>query len=541
MTTRDSTATKEWQALRVHHDEVKGMTLGELFASDPARAGAFTVSECGLLMDYSKNRVTARTMALLNDLAMSRGLEKEIARMFGGEKINATEGRAVLHVALRNLGGDPIILDGIDVMPGVRAVLERMREFSDEIRDGNWKGHTGRPVRNIVNIGIGGSDLGPSMATEALAFYSRRELRSFFVSNVDGSHIMETLRGLDPEETLFIVASKTFTTQETMANAATARRWVVDSLGSDAAVRRHFVAVSTNSSAVAAFGIDRERMFEFWDWVGGRYSLASAIGLSLMISIGPERFFEMLEGMHEMDMHFLRTPFTRNMPVILALIGIWHVNFFGAESCAVLPYDQYLRRFPAYLQQADMESNGKGTDRDGNRVNYATGPVVWGEPGTNGQHAFYQLLHQGTRLVPVDFIGFASPLWEAGNHHRLLVAHMIAQAEALAFGKSADQLRAEHIPERLIPFRTFEGNRPSTVILADRLDPRTLGKLIALYEHKIFVQGIIWNIYSFDQWGVELGKALANRIIGEFEQGRWHDGGHDSSTSALMRYCLERG
>ncbi|MBN2079618.1 MAG: glucose-6-phosphate isomerase [Spirochaetes bacterium] len=540
MTTRDCTSTKEWRALRDHHEKVKNLTLRELFESDPARAEAFTIRDCGLLMDFSKNRITARTMTLLNDLAVSRGLENEIARMFGGEKINATEGRAVLHVALRNIDGEPMLLDGFDVMPGVCSVLKKMSEFSERVRAGDWKGYTGRALKNIINIGIGGSDLGPSMATEALAFYSQRDLHSFFVSNVDGTHIMETIRDLDPEETLFIIASKTFTTQETMANAATARRWIVDSLGSDEAVRRHFVAVSTNSSEVAAFGIDREQMFEFWDWVGGRYSLASAIGLSLMISIGPERFLELLRGMHEMDMHFLRTPFKRNMPVVLALIGIWYINFFGAETYAVLPYDQYLRRFAAYLQQADMESNGKGVDRDGNMVDYATGPVVWGEPGTNGQHAFYQLLHQGTRLVPIDFIGFTRPLWETGNHHRLLTAHMIAQAEALAFGRSAEQLHAENIPERLIPFRTFEGNRPSTIILADRLAPSTLGRLIALYEHKIFVQGIIWNIFSFDQWGVELGKALANRILKEIDEGQDASSGHDSSTGALIRYYLEQ-
>ncbi len=440
------TGMKEWKALRAHHDELKGMTLKGLFNSDPERAAAFTLYECGIHFDYSKNRVTGRTMGLLFDLAVACGLTREIERMFGGEKINATEGRAVLHVALRNIGGSPMTADGTDVMPAVGAVLTKMHGFSDRVRSGEWKGHTGLPVKNIVNIGIGGSDLGPSMATGALGYYSKRELRSYFVSNVDGTHIMETLRGLRPDETLFIIASKTFTTQETMTNAATARKWIIDALGTEDAIRSHFVAVSTNSAEVSEFGIDSENMFEFWDWVGGRYSLASAIGLSLMIAIGYEHFLEMLRGMHEMDMHFLSAPFERNIPIIMALLGVWYNNFFGAETCAVLPYDQYLARFPAYLQQADMESNGKSVDREGKRVAYPTGPIIWGEPGTNGQHAFYQLIHQGTRLIPVDFIGFARPLWETGDHHRKLTANLFAQAAALAFGKGEEELRDQGVP-----------------------------------------------------------------------------------------------
>lgn len=530
------TVMKEWKALEAHFKEVRDVTLKTLFDSDPARAGQFTISAEEILFDYSKNRVTDTTIRLLVDLAVACDLKGEIERMFRGEKINATEGRAVLHTALRNLSGGPVMVDGKDVMPGVMAVLAKMRDFSDRVRDGGWKGFTGKPMKHIVNIGIGGSDLGPCMATEALKYYSRRDLKSYFVSNVDETHIMETLRLCDPEETLFIIASKTFTTQETMTNAETARKWLVDKLSSDMAVPNHFVALSTNAAEVKRFGIDTENMFEFWDWVGGRYSLASAIGLSLMISIGYDHFMSLLKGFHSMDNHFRHAPFERNIPVIMALLGIWYGNFFGAETHAVLPYEQYLHRFAAYLQQADMESNGKCVDRGGRRVSYGTGPVIWGEPGTNGQHAFYQLIHQGTRLIPADFIGFTRSLHNEGDHHRKLMANFFAQTEALAFGKPADELRREGVPEALVPYRTFEGNRPTTTIMARELTPCVLGRLIAMYEHKIFTQGVIWNIYSFDQWGVELGKALAKNIMPELVAGSGADLKHDSSTNSLIRY-----
>ncbi len=536
MAGKSLTDMKEWKALAGHFEEIKDVTLKSLFDSDAKRAELFTIIENDILFDYSKNRITGKTMRLLVDLAEACGLKGEIERMFRGEKVNATEDRAVLHVALRNLSGGPIIVDGADVMPGVMAVLDKMKGFSERVRDGRWKGYTGKAIRNIINIGIGGSDLGPCMATEALKYYSQRDLESFFVSNVDDTHIMEALRVCDPEETLFIIASKTFTTQETMTNAETARKWIIGNLSSEKAVPCHFVALSTNAAEVKRFGIDTENMFQFWDWVGGRFSLASAIGLSLMISIGYDQYVSLLEGFNAMDNHFRNTPFDRNIPVIMALLGVWYGNFFGAETHAVLPYDQYLHRFPAYLQQADMESNGKSVDRGGRRVAYKTGPVIWGEPGTNGQHAFFQLIHQGTRLVPADFIGFARSLYGTGDHHRKLMANFFAQTEALAFGRSADELRKEGIPETLVPFRTFEGNRPTTTIMAERLTPFTLGRLIALYEHKIFVQGIIWNIYSFDQWGVELGKALAKNIMPELAIGFKGELKHDGSTNGLIRY-----
>jgi glucose-6-phosphate isomerase len=533
------TEMKEWKALGSHFEEIRNVTMKSLFDADAGRAEKFTIVDEDILFDYSKNRITEKTMRLLIDLAEASGLSGEIERMFRGEKINVTEDRAVLHTALRNLSGSPVMVDGADVMPGVMAVLDKMNDFSCRVRDGRWKGFTGKIMKNIVNIGIGGSDLGPCMATEALKFYSRRELKSYFVSNIDDTHIMETLRECDPEETLFIIASKTFTTQETMTNAETARKWLVGKLSSEKAVPRHFVALSTNAEEVKRFGIDAEHMFEFWDWVGGRYSLTSAIGLSLMISIGYDQFMSLLKGFHSMDNHFRKTPFERNIPVIMALLGIWYGNFFGAETHAVLPYEQYLHRFSAYLQQADMESNGKSVDREGRRVVHMTGPVIWGEPGTNGQHAFYQLIHQGTRLVPADFIGFTRSLFNAGDHHRKLMANLFAQTEALAFGKSADELRREGVPEALIPYKTFEGNRPTSTIMAEKLTPSLLGKLIALYEHKIFVQGIIWNIYSFDQWGVELGKALAKKILPELDAVFKGDLKHDSSTNSLIRYYRE--
>ncbi len=536
MNRKKLTDMTEWKALERHYNEIRDISLRSLFDTDAGRAEKFTIIEDGILFDYSKHRINEKTIGLLVALADACGLKDETERMFRGEKINATEDRAVLHTALRNLSGDPVLVDGKDVMPGIRAVLEKMKDFSDRVREGRWKGFTGKPMKNIVNIGIGGSDLGPCMAAEALKYYSRRDLRSYFVSNIDGTHIMETLLLCDPAETLFIVASKTFTTQETMTNAETARKWIVEKLSSEKAIPRHFVALSTNAAAVSAFGIDAGNMFEFWDWVGGRYSLTSAIGLSLMIAIGAEHFMSLLRGFHAVDNHFRSAPFERNIPVIMALLGIWYVNFFGAETHAVLPYDQYLNRFAAYLQQADMESNGKSVDREGRRVDYMTGPVIWGEPGTNGQHAFYQLIHQGTRLVPADFIGFARPLHDAGDHHRKLAANLFAQTEALAFGKTAEVLRGEGVPGALIPYRAFEGNRPTSTIMAERLNPEVLGKLIALYEHKIFVQGIIWDIYSFDQWGVELGKALAKNILPELEPGASGALRHDGSTNALIRY-----
>ena len=523
-----------WTALTAHHAKLADVHLRTLFAEDPGRGERFALEAAGLYLDYSKNRVTAETLRLLLALAEVAGLRGRIDAMFAGEKINVTEQRAVLHVALRTPRDRRIVVDGRDVVPDVHAVLDRLTAFSTAVRTGAWTGFTGRPVRNVVNIGIGGSDLGPVMAYEALRPWSDRRLTMRFVSNVDGADFAEATRDLDPAETLFVVSSKTFTTQETLVNARAAREWSVRALG-ERAVARHFVAVSTNAVEVAKFGIDPANMFEFWDWVGGRYSYDSAIGLSLMIAIGPEHFRAMLAGFHEMDEHFRTAPFERNMPVLLGLLGIWYANFFGAESHAVLPYSHYLARLPAYLQQLDMESNGKSVDRDGRRVDYQTGPVIWGTPGTNGQHAYYQLLHQGTRLVPCDFIGFARMPTPLRAQHDLLTANLIAQAEALAFGKTSAEVAAEGVPAAQVPHRTFEGNRPSNVILAAELTPAALGRLVALYEHKVFVQGTIWRVNSFDQWGVELGKALAGRIAPELDAQMEPPLRHDSSTTALIR------
>jgi len=529
------TERPEWQALREHYDVVKDLTMRSLFEGDPARASRFSMTAGDLFLDYSKNRVTEETMRLLLDLPERLGLRKAIDGMFGGEKINRTEDRAVLHVALRAPEGYSILVEGENVVPGVHRVLRQMSEFAEKVRTGEWKGFTGKPIRNVINIGIGGSDLGPAMATAALGAYADPELRVRFISNVDGTHFAETVRDLDPAETLFVICSKTFTTQETLTNAHSARVWSLAALGDEAAVAAHFVAVSTNAKDVAEFGIDTDNMFEFWDWVGGRYSLCSAIGLSLMIAIGPKNFYEMLEGFRVMDHHFHQAPFKENMPVIMALLGIWYNNFFGAQSYAVLPYDQYLARFPAYLQQLDMESNGKSVDREGRRVNYQTGPIVWGEAGTNGQHAFYQLIHQGTKLIPADFIGFRSSHNPLSDHHLKLMANFIAQPEALAFGKTPEEVRAEGVDERLVPFKTFEGNKPTNTILAESLTPRVLGQLIALYEHKIFVQGQIWDIYSFDQFGVELGKVLAKNVLSELTAPEEPVLDHDSSTNGIIR------
>jgi len=533
------TERPEWQALREHYDVVKDLTMRSLFEGDPARASRFSMTAGDLFLDYSKNRVTEETMRLLLDLPERLGLRKAIDGMFGGEKINRTEDRAVLHVALRAPEGYSILVEGENVVPGVHRVLRQMSEFAEKVRSGEWKGFTGKPIRNVINIGIGGSDLGPAMATAALGAYADPELRVRFISNVDGTHFAETVRDLDPAETLFVICSKTFTTQETLTNAHSARVWSLAALGDEAAVAAHFVAVSTNAKDVAEFGIDTDNMFEFWDWVGGRYSLCSAIGLSLMIAIGPKNFYEMLEGFRVMDHHFHQAPFKENMPVIMALLGIWYNNFFGAQSYAVLPYDQYLARFPAYLQQLDMESNGKSVDREGRRVNYQTGPIVWGEAGTNGQHAFYQLIHQGTKLIPADFIGFRSSHNPLSDHHLKLMANFIAQPEALAFGKTPEEVRAEGVDERLVPFKTFEGNKPTNTILAESLTPRVLGQLIALYEHKIFVQGQIWDIYSFDQFGVELGKVLAKNILSELTAPEEPVLDHDSSTNGIIRRVRE--
>ena len=510
-------------------------TCDDLFAEDPARGERLTVEAEGILLDYSKHRVTAETMRLLVELAEASGLRERIDAMFSGERINVTENRAVLHVALRAPAGEVIEMDGHDVVPDVHEVLGRMSSFADAVRDGSWTGHTGKPIRNVVNIGIGGSDLGPVMAYEALRHFSLRNLTFRFVSNVDGTDFVEATRDLDPAETLFIISSKTFTTLETMTNAHSARDWALAALGDEAAVAKHFVAVSTNAEKVAEFGIDTANMFGFWDWVGGRYSMDSAIGLSTMIAVGPAAFREMLGGFHAVDEHFRTAPFERNLPVLMGLLGVWYVNLFGAQTQAVLPYDQYLKRFPAYLQQLTMESNGKHVMLDGSRVARSTGPVYWGEPGTNGQHSFYQLIHQGTVLIPCDFIGFRRSLNPLGRHHDLLMANVFAQTEALAFGKTADEVRAEGTPEALVPHRVFEGNRPTSTILLDQLTPAALGKLVALYEHSVFTQGAIWHIDSFDQWGVELGKELAQRIVPELEADAEPDLAHDSSTNALIR------
>jgi glucose-6-phosphate isomerase len=523
-----------WTALAGHHRDIEGRHLRDLFAADPGRGERLAVEAEGLYLDMSKNRITDETLALLLDLARERGLRERIEAMFAGEHINVTEDRAVLHVALRAPRGSSILVDGHDVVPDVHAVLDRMSAFAQRVRGGEWRGHTDRPIRNVVNIGIGGSDLGPVMAYEALRNYSERELNFRFVSNVDGTDFVEATLDLDAAETLFIVSSKTFTTQETMTNARSAREWLLSALGEESAIARHFVAVSTNAEEVSKFGIDTANMFGFWDWVGGRYSMDSAIGLSTMIAIGPERFGEMLAGFHAIDEHFRTVPLERNLPVLLGLLWLWYVDFFGVQTVAVLPYEQYLKRFPAYLQQLTMESNGKSVTLEGEPVPAPTGPVVWGEPGTNGQHSFYQLIHQGTVLVPCDFIGFVEPLHALGEHHDLLIANVFAQAEALAFGRTPEEVRAEGTPEALVPHRTFPGNRPSNTILARRLDPATLGKLVALYEHAVFTQGAMWRINSFDQWGVELGKVLAKRIAAELMAEAPPAGAHDSSTNTLI-------
>jgi glucose-6-phosphate isomerase len=523
-------------ALLDHKKIISKQHLRKLFSDEPKRGERMTVEATGLFLDYSKNRINDQTLKLLIGLAKECGLKQRIDAMFNGEKINITEGRSVLHIALRAPLGTKILVDGKNVVPGVHEVLGRMAEFSTLVRSGKWKGHTGKRIRNIVNIGIGGSDLGPVMAYEALRYYSERSLTFRFVSNIDGIDFAEATRDLNPEETMFIVSSKTFTTMETMTNAQTAREWLLKGIGGDSrAVAKHFVAVSTNSQNVSEFGIDTVNMFGFWDWVGGRYSMDSAIGLSTMLAIGPENFHAMLKGFHEMDEHFLTAPFEKNIPVLMGLLAFWYNNFFGAETVAVLPYENYLKRFPAYLQQLTMESNGKQVTIDGKKVNYNTGPIYWGEPGTNGQHSFYQLIHQGTRLIPCDFIAFVNPLIEVGRHHDILLANVFAQAEALAFGKTAAQVRAEGTPEWLVPHRVFNGNRPSNMIIADRLTPEILGKLVALYEHSTFTQSVIWNIDAFDQWGVELGKVLAQRIIPEIENKEPLLLQHDGSTNNLIR------
>jgi glucose-6-phosphate isomerase len=525
-----------WNALAAHYQWARVWHLRELFAKDPERGERMTAEAVGLSLDYSKHRITDETLALLLQLAEESGLREGIDAMFMGEKLNVTEKRAVLHVALRAPRDASIMVDGDNVVPQVHAVLDRMTDFSDRVRRGVWKGHTGKRIRNVINVGIGGSDLGPVMAYEALKYYSDRTMTFRFVSNVDGTDFTEAVRDLDPSETLFIISSKTFTTLETMTNARSAREWSLQAFqGEEKSVARHFVAVSTNAAEVSKFGIDTANMFGFWDWVGGRYSMESSIGLSTMLAIGPENFRALLDGSHQMDEHFRTAPFERNLPVLMGLFTVWYTGFFDAHTVAVLPYDQYLKRFPAYLQQLTMESNGKHVTLDGTAVTYPTSPIYWGEPGTNGQHSFYQLIHQGTRLIPCDFIAFAEPLNPLGRHHDLLLANVFAQSEALAFGKTRDQVRSEGSPDWLVSHRGFEGNRPSNTILADRLTPQTLGKLIALYEHSVFTQGVIWQINPFDQWGVELGKALAQRIIPELESQAEPALGHDSSTNALIR------
>jgi glucose-6-phosphate isomerase len=525
-----------WKALERHYEQVRDLELRDLFAADPSRGERMTLEACGIYLDYSKNRITDHTLPLLLELARACGLRERIDAMFHGQKINVSEGRPVLHVALRAPRGESILVDGEDVVPQVHQVLDRVSDFANRVRDGSWTGHTGRPICNIVNIGIGGSDLGPMMACEALQHYAQPDLTLRFISNIDATDFVEATRDLDPAETLFIVCSKSWHTLETLTNATTARDWAVRGLGGDElAVAKHFVAVSTNFDGVARFGIDPANMFPFWDWVGGRYSYDSAIGLSLMIAIGPERFGEMLGGLHAMNEHFRNAPFEANLPVLMGLLGVWYSNFFGAETLAVLPYDRYLWRLPAYLQQLEMESNGKHCDLVGTPVDYQTAPIIWGQPGTNGQHAFYQLIHQGTRLIPCDFIGFCQALNPLGRHHDLLTANLLAQTEGLAFGRSAEELRKAGSPEWQIPYRVCEGNRPTTSILLDRLTPESLGKLIALYEHKTFTEGAIWRIDSFDQWGVELGKILADRIIAELESEAEPELSHDSSTNQLIR------
>lgn len=540
------TSIPQWKTLEQLAADFQSVSLRDLFARDPGRASRMTLDACGIHLDYSKNRVNEEVMNTLFDLARAAGVPAGIEKMFSGEKINITENRAVLHVALRNRSNTPIFVDGVNVMDDVNRVLAKMAEFANQVRSGNWKGYSGKTIKNVINIGIGGSDLGPVMAYEALKPYTKRDLTIRFVSNIDGTHLAEAIRDLDPAETLFIIASKTFTTLETMTNAMTARKWVLDGIKAEAPeavdaniVACHFVALSTNAEKVAEFGIDTNNMFEFWNWVGGRYSMPSAIGLALMVAIGPENFFAMIDGYHAMDNHFRTAPFEENIPVILALLGVWYNNFFGAASHAILPYDQYLSRFAAYFQQGDMESNGKSVTLDGEKVQWQTGPIIWGEPGTNGQHAFYQLLHQGTKLVPADFIAFAksqNPIGCTPNEHHLkLMANVFAQTEALAFGKTEAEVRAEGVAENLVAHKVFEGNRPTNSILAEKLTPNVLGALIAMYEHKIFVQGLIWNINSYDQWGVELGKVLAKRILNELEDQN-AELNHDSSTNALIEW-----
>jgi glucose-6-phosphate isomerase len=537
VTKRPAVKRQAWKDLAANFKKIQDVHLGQLFADDPKRGERLSVKAVGLYLDYSKNRVTDETLKLLMNLAEESRLKERIEAMFRGEKINVTEKRAVLHVALRAPRNESIIVDGENVVPKVHAVLDQMADFSRRVRSGEWKGHTGKRIRNVINVGIGGSDLGPVMAYEALKHYSDRAMTFRFVSNVDGTDFAEAVQDLDPSETLFIISSKTFTTLETMTNAQTARAWSLAGLGGDEkAIAKHFVAVSTNASEVTKFGIDTANMFEFWDWVGGRYSMSSAIGLSTMVAIGPENFRAMLSGMHEMDVHFRTAPFGSNLPVLMGLLSVWYNDFFGAETVAVLPYEQYLKRFPAYLQQLTMESNGKHVTLDGKEVAHETGPIYWGEPGTNGQHSFYQLIHQGTRLIPCDFIAFAKPLNALGRHHDILIANVFAQAEALAFGKTAEEVQAEGTPEWLVPHRVFEGNRPSNTIFAERLTPEVLGKLVALYEHSVFTQGAMWNIDSFDQWGVELGKVLAQRIIPELESKSQPKLTHDSSTNHLIGY-----
>jgi len=523
-----------WRALNAHYEQIRGAHLRDLFASDPGRGERLTAEGAGLFLDYSKNRITDETVKLLIQLARESGLQSRIDAMFRGDKINTTERRAVLHAALRAPRGTSIFVDGRDVVPEVHAVLDRMSSFATRIRSGEWRGHTGKPIRNVINIGIGGSDLGPVMAYEALRHYSQRDLTFRFVSNVDGTDFAEATRDLSAEETLFIISSKTFTTLETMTNAQTARAWALETLKDQASIAKHFVAVSTNAAEVEKFGIDTANMFGFWDWVGGRYSMDSAIGLATMLAIGPDNFRDLLDGFRQMDEHFRTAPFEHNLPVLLGLLGVWYTDFFGAQTVAVLPYEQYLKRFPAYLQQLTMESNGKHVTLGGETVDYATGPIYWGEPGTNGQHSFYQLIHQGTRLIPCDFIGFCHSLNPLGRHHDMLMANVFAQSEALAFGKTPEQVKAEGTAEWLVPHRVFEGNRPSNTILAESLTPEVLGKLVALYEHSVFTQGTIWRINSFDQWGVELGKVLAQRIIPELENPVEPALKHDGSTNHLI-------
>jgi glucose-6-phosphate isomerase len=524
-----------WNALEEHYDEIHNRRLRDLFADDETRGERLTAEGAGLFLDYSKNRVTDETLQLLVQLAQQSGLAERTEAMFSGERINLSENRSVLHVALRMPKGSSLVVDGVNVVDEVHGVLDRMGAFAERVRSGEWTGHTGKPIRNIVNIGIGGSDLGPVMAYEALRHYSRRDLTFRYVSNVDSTDFVEATRDLDAAETLFIVSSKTFTTLETMTNARSARDWALSALGDESAIAKHFVAVSTNAEKVAEFGIDTHNMFGFWEWVGGRYSMDSAIGLSTMLAVGPDGFADMLAGFHEMDEHFRTTPFERNLPVLMGMLAVWYGDFFGAQTMGVMPYEQYLKRFPAYLQQLTMESNGKHVTLDGAHVDYDTGAIYWGEPGTNGQHSFYQLIHQGTRLIPVDFIGFAQALNPLGDHHDLLMSNVFAQAEALAFGKTEEEVRADGTPDAIVPHRVMEGNRPTNTILAERLTPRILGALVALYEHSVFTQGVVWSIDSFDQWGVELGKALASRIIPELESQDEPELSHDSSTNALIR------